>query len=210
MAPMAIRAQARRSLAYGATFVALLAAAWAWQRYGTPAPSTATTTPARTSAPSSVQRLHGIATVFDADTIGVQGARLRLQGIDAPEYAQDCGTRERSWHCGRDSIAALRRHLDGHSLDCLVVGTDRYQRGLAHCRIAGDRGDDDLNRWLVRSGWAVSYGDDYLAEELLAERERAGLWRDAFERPSQWRRQHPRANDEGRLAPAFSSFIPFA
>lgn len=138
------------------------------------------------------RRLQGIATIFDADTIGVQGVRLRLQGIDAPEFAQDCGASARNWHCGRDAIAALRTHLDGRTLDCLVVGSDRYQRGLARCRSTGDGDEDGLNRWLVRNGWAVSYGDEYLTEELLAEQERAGLWRDAFERPSRWRRSHPR------------------
>lgn len=130
--------------------------------------------------------------MFDADTIGVQGARLRLQGIDAPEYAQDCGTRGRAWHCGRDAIAALRRYLDGRSVACLVVGSDRYRRGLALCRVGGDRDVDDLNRWLVRNGWAVSYGEDYVGDELLAQRERAGLWRDVFQRPERWRRAHPR------------------
>ena len=131
--------------------------------------------------------------MFDADTIGVQGARLRLQGIDAPEYAQACGLPGHEWPCGRDAIAALRKHVAGRAVDCLVVGTDRYQRGLARCRMDGGRdADDDLNRWLVRNGWAVSFDHDYIVEEALAERERAGLWRGDFQRPSQWRRAHRR------------------
>ena len=191
MAPMATRAQARRALAYGAALIALAALSWAWQWYRSPDP----TGPAASTAPASREerRLQGIATVFDADTIGVQGARLRLQGIDAPEYAQACGTSGHEWPCGRDAIAALRKHVAGRMVDCLIVGTDRYQRGLALCRMRGERDvDDDLNRWLVRNGWAVSFGDDYIVEESLAERERAGLWRSAFQRPSLWRRAHPR------------------
>jgi len=45
--------------------------------------------------------LVGRATVTDGDTLTVAKQRIRLWGIDAPESAQQCTTRDgRSWPCG--------------------------------------------------------------------------------------------------------------
>ena len=178
---MPMPARVRRTLAYVALLLVMLAAWFAWQQQVPPA-GTGPTDPADLPLPG--QRLQGKATVFDADTLGIHGQRLRLEGVDAPEFEQTCGAPGREWPCGQAAIEVLRKRVHGRDIDCSIVGIDRYQRGLARCSVDGE----DLNRWLVRNGWAVRFGDDYLLEEIAAETGRLGLWRDDFERPSQWRR----------------------
>jgi endonuclease YncB( thermonuclease family) len=74
---------------------------------------------------------------------------------------------------------------------CEPQGHDRYRRTLAIC----SANHIDLNAWLVRQGWALSfvrYGDRYRAEENEARRERRGLWAGAFIAPWDWRHRSKR------------------
>ncbi len=65
-------------------------------------PPGSTTPPATT--PSIVT---GRATVVDGDTLDIQGKRIRLHGIDAPESRQTCQTETQTYRCGRDATTAL-------------------------------------------------------------------------------------------------------
>jgi endonuclease YncB( thermonuclease family) len=56
---------------------------------------------------------------------------------------------------------------------------DVYRRTLAVCRI----GDEDLNAWMVREGFAlafVKYSEAYANEEAEARKAQRGLWSGAF------------------------------
>jgi len=54
------------------------------------------------------------------------------------------------------------------------------------------QGAEDLNAWMVRSGWAFAYmyfSVVYVPLEEAARTERVGMWRGDAEAPWDWRRQ---------------------
>jgi hypothetical protein len=51
-------------------------------------------------------------------------------------------------------------------------------------------GDVELNRTMVRNGWAlafVKYSDRYATDQIAAEAAKAGLWAGSFVKPWEWR-----------------------
>ena len=129
----------------------------------------------------------GTATVIDGDTIEIHGQRIRLHGIDAPESSQECTRRDgTSWRCGQQASLALADHISTATIRCEPHGHDRYRRIIAVCF----KRAEDLNRWMVTSGWAVAYRKhslDYVAEEERAHRAGLKLWSGTFEMPWDWR-----------------------
>lgn len=127
-------------------------------------------------------RPEGRAVVNDGDTLTLAGRRIRLRGIDAPEYNQTCTRAGAAYACGRQSRRELEALIAGRPVTCEGWERDKYDRLLAVCRV----GDIDLNRRLVEEGWAVAYGD-YADAELVARLAGKGLWAGEFERPRAWR-----------------------
>jgi len=134
-----------------------------------------------------VSDIMGTATVIDGDTLEIHGRRIRLYGIDAPESRQGCtrpdGT---SWRCGQQASFALANHIGAATVRCEPHGHDRYRRIIAVCF----KRAEDLNRWMVTSGWAVAYRKyslDYVADEEKAHRAGRQLWSGTFEMPWAWR-----------------------
>ncbi|HEV7259595.1 MAG TPA: thermonuclease family protein [Bosea sp. (in: a-proteobacteria)] len=128
--------------------------------------------------------LIGAARAIDGDSLRLAGEELRLQGLDAPEFRQNCTDRAgRSVDCGRASRRALEALLSQGIVTCEIGKVDRYGRGLAQCR----QGETDINATLVREGHAVAYGG-YRAEEAQAKAAGRGIWALQFERPETWRR----------------------
>src|SRR4051812_44581875 len=137
----------------------------------------------------------GRAAVNDGDTLTLGGARIRLAGIDAPEYHQICRRDEQPYPCGCQSRLALVALIAGRPVVCSGAEHDRYGRLLARCRA----GEDDLNRRQVSGGWALAYGgyDDAEAEARAARR---GLWAGTFDSPRHRRDTH--AGPPAEAAPA--------
>ena len=132
------------------------------------------------------RELVGRASVIDGDTIEVDGSRIRLHGVDAPESAQNCLAGGTRWPCGRDATRALALQVEGQSVACDERDRDRYGRIVAVCRFGGK----DLNAWLVANGWALAYrrySAAYAGEEASAKAARGGLWRGTFILPWEWR-----------------------
>lgn len=139
---------------------------------------------------ATAETIKGRASVIDGDTIEIHGVRIRLHGIDAPEGRQRCTRNNGSaWRCGKDAAFALADHISGQVVSCQALDRDRYGRVVARC----DLGREDVNRWMVRQGWAVAYrrySRDYLADETAAREARRGIWSGKFELPWIWRRNN--------------------
>lgn len=135
--------------------------------------------------------LAGMARVIDGDTIALDGTRIRLWGIDAPERLQTCqGKTGEVYECGRDATAVLTELARDRRVECSEKDRDRYSRIVAVCRTASG----ELNASMVRRGWATDYTQyshgRYRAEEEAARREGLGIWSGRFEQPAEWRRSH--------------------
>jgi endonuclease YncB( thermonuclease family) len=147
-------------------------------------------------------RFAGPFSAIDGDTLGAEGERLRIEGIDAPELAQICERADgRPYACGEDARLGLRRVVAEGRWECSGTQRDRYQRLLVVCK----RGLEDLGERLVRAGAVVADGR-YLAAEAEARSKGEGIWSGTFQRPSDWRRQ--RQVEEAELAGWGKALLP--
>ncbi len=141
----------------------------------------------------------GIAIVIDGDTLEIDGWRVRLEGIDAPESAQACGRPDGgTWACGRAAADGLGELVGRRPVTCRANGVDSYGRMLGACTLDGR----DLNAEMVRRGlaWAfVKYSASYVSEEAEARSGRAGIWQGEAE-PA-WIFRENRWKSAGTVAP---------
>jgi endonuclease YncB( thermonuclease family) len=132
--------------------------------------------------------IQGVASVIDGDTIDIRDVRIRLHGVDAPESSQTCKDHSGSfWRCGQQAALALSDKIGRRQIACKQIDMDRYGRVVAECFL----GDENLNRWMVREGWAVAYrqySTEYVAEEGTAQQAAAGIWASEFDMPWDWRK----------------------
>ena len=133
--------------------------------------------------------------VVDGDSLRREGEDIRLHGIDAPELGQRCRDgRDRAYDCGGEAKAALKQLIGRSDVECRIGDEDRYGRGIATCYAGGL----ELNREMVRRGWAIAYlrhTQVYLAAAREARAARRGLWQGGFELPEDFRAGrdgHPR------------------
>lgn len=123
--------------------------------------------------------------VSDGDTIDIAGQRIRLPGIDAPEWNQTCRTAGGgSWACGTAASKRMRELTRNRTLSCRPEGHDRYGRLLAVCR----DGKVDIAEAMVADGFATATSR-YVAAEDQARRAKRGLWQGPFDTPAEWRRR---------------------
>ena len=146
---------------------------------GTPLPST--------EAHSAIT-ITGRATVTDGDSLRINGQKIRLWAIDAPELRQTCQRSLASWPCGTEALAALSDHIDNQAVSCRREDVDRYSRIVAECYIS----KLSLNEWLVENGWALAYrrySTKFVEAEDHARSQQLGMWQGEFIDPWDWRRQ---------------------
>lgn len=133
------------------------------------------------------QHITGVASVTDGDTIKINGTRIRLHGIDAPESKQLCTVDGREVRCGAEATHRLAERVKEQIVDCEGREKDRYGRTVAVCSTGGQ----DLNAWMVSEGLAVAYRKysmDYVGLEEEARVVRRGVWASDFEMPWDWRK----------------------
>jgi len=137
--------------------------------------------------PAFAEVLFGPAQVSDGDTMTIQGRRVRLFGIDAPELEQVCVRGGESWACGQEARQQLSELVASGRVECSGNETDQYGRLLAVCWASGF----ELNRTLVAQGWAIAYrtySSAYVADEIRAKQAHKGIWSATFDFPENYRR----------------------
>ena len=124
--------------------------------------------------------------VVDGDSLEIDGARIRLDGIDAPEFSQVCEDKNaKKYDCGQDATAYLRNLIGTQTPRCDCESQpDKYNRRICECFV----GDVLLNQKMVHDGWARVYrGDKYAASEDDAAEHRRGIWQGRHMRPALYR-----------------------
>ena len=129
-----------------------------------------------------VQTVHDGDTVTCIDATG-QPQKIRLIGIDAPEFDQPYG---------RASRAALEGKIFNRLVRVAGTARDRYGRLLGTLWID----TRNINRELVSEGYAWEFGGfspdrDLVKKEFDARQAHRGLWADPEPiSPTQWRSTH--------------------
>lgn len=149
------------------------------------------------SAPARAQQrdIIGPAEIVDGDTIVVNHTRIRLFGMDAPEFDQSCTDNDgKAYSCGHLAAVALNELIGDSPVSCTPMDTDRYHRTVAVCKSADG---NDLSDDMVRLGFAIDYHryshGRYEAAEKEAREGRRGLWAGRFDNPASLRhRPHSR------------------
>lgn len=170
------------------------------------------------ATPALAETIAGPAEVVDGDSLVVSGRRIRLVGIDAPEYDQTCNRAGQSWACGIEAKTQLASLVAGHRVECTGAERDVHARLLAVCSV----GYVELNQALVAGGWAVAYRaytDAYVSDEVQAKTARLGIWGSLFESPYEFRQRklppvsaaaptiHRSATSGGRVGPFASGCV---
>ena len=129
--------------------------------------------------------------VIDADTIVLDGMKVRLSGIDAPETAQLClNEKGKHYSCGKKATQELIQLIDNtdtKSVECKYSGSDKYGRFIGNCWVDGIY----INAWLVKNGWAMAYrrySNEFVEEEIEAKKKKVGIWSGTFIEPWKWRK----------------------
>lgn len=142
---------------------------------------------------------------MDGDSLEIDGRSVRLFGIDAPEFDQNCQKDGADWRCGQAAKDQLAAMVAGQRVECVGQGTDPHKRLLAICSIGGDQ----LNQAMVEQGWALAYrqfSDAYVPAELHARAQGLGIWTSTFMTPGDYRMAkaspQPRSAARGNSAPA--------
>jgi len=114
-----------------------------------------------------VLEIRGRAWVIDGDTIDINGTRIRLAGIDAPEMDHPYG-KSAKW--------ALANLCKGQEVRAVFEGDMSHDRTVATCYLPDGR---DLSAELVQAGLAIDWpkfsGGKY--RHLEPEGIRKKLWR---------------------------------
>ena len=143
--------------------------------------------------------IYGTPRIIDGDTVHINGKKIRLEGIDAPEIKQKCKKPllqissligfqlSKSYPCGFTSTKKLINKIGTSRIKCISSSKDKYKRYLATCY----KKNINLNKWMVRNGYAVAYkrySKDYMIDEEYARENKLGLWEGSFMMPENWRK----------------------
>ena len=144
-----------------------------------------------------IKEISGNAQIIDGDTIKINSKKIRLNGIDAPEFKQMCKktyltiiffTFTKDYPCGKISTEKLKKKINNKVITCKILDIDRYKRYIGECY----KRNLNLNSWLVSNGHAVAYrkySKKYVSDEINAKNKKLGIWQGKFEMPWEYRRK---------------------
>lgn len=125
--------------------------------------------------------------VTDGDSLVINNRRIRLQGIDAPEYHQTCGDAKGfDYPCGQKALEFMQHLVSHKKVSCNKIATDIYKRDLSECFANGE----NINLKMLANGWAVVYRTDnpeYIKAQNQAKKAKKGLWQGKFMTPELYR-----------------------
>jgi endonuclease YncB( thermonuclease family) len=142
--------------------------------------------------PFSSTMVEGTASAVSGDVLRLKGQLVRLDGIEAPERDQRCGTtaptkgQSKRWACGEAAAEMLSRTVRGKTVRCSLSGQDDLGRPRGSCLI----GEQNVGAELVRVGLAFSDGgllSGFGSLEREARNQKLGIWRGDADRPSEHR-----------------------
>ena len=125
--------------------------------------------------------------VVDGDSLFIDNQEIRLSGIDAPEYKQECFDKnQKSYKCGVMAKKFLEQLVKKGNISCSHLTKDKYKRFVSVCY----SGKTNLNEEMVRQGWAVAYKrytHAYDEAEKFAQENKLGIWQGKFMKPEFFR-----------------------
>ncbi len=136
---------------------------------------------ARINAANAAPGAAGFPEVIDGDKLRFGNLVVELFGIRAPKPGMICRAGSVEFQCGAAASQALDRIIDNYAIKCQQVSDVQLFPMLTECRI----GRNDLNRLILRAGWAmvdmVSCDSHpscttYLRDQEFARENRKGIW----------------------------------
>tara|TARA_B100001564_G_C20542799_1_gene625130 strand:- start:111 stop:614 length:504 start_codon:yes stop_codon:yes gene_type:complete len=143
--------------------------------------------------------IYGTPKIIDGDSVHIKNKKIRLEGIDAPEIKQQCKKPflkistiigfefNKNYSCGKISKIKLINKIGSTKIKCISSSKDRYKRYLSTCY----KDKINLNKWMVRNGYAVAYrrySKAYVRDEEYAKENKLGMWKGSFIMPEKWRK----------------------
>lgn len=127
--------------------------------------------------------------VIDGDTLDLEGVKVRLKGIDAPEIKQLCRKDKNIFNCGELAKRSLEALILDKVVSCNKSSIDKYGRYISYCT----NGDKSLNHEMIKHGLAYTYMNHnaiLALSEYKACFMQSGLWSGKFDKPWKWRSFH--------------------
>ena len=137
----------------------------------------------------SKEKILGKAIIIDGDTIHIGKNKIRLHGIDAPEYRQTCTIDKEMWNCGIESKIALENFILTKEVNCEIIDVDQYRRFVGICFLE----NQNINQYMVRNGWAIAYryySLKFVKDEEFAKKNKLGIWQGSFIEPYLFRKNN--------------------
>lgn len=138
----------------------------------------------------SFKEIKGQAHSLNGRTLKINGQKVQLYGIDAPDFEQMCQSKNqrKPFQCGLISnfkLFKLTKHLD---LVCKGKGHSNDGTLLATCYV----GKIDIAQQMLLLGWAIADENVSVKKYKIIEKDmqarEVGLWDGHFIKPWEWRK----------------------